>query len=154
MLFAAACGCIGCSDDDANPEDGSGGSGGESSSGGERWWCTCTQGGGSVQVDPPAESECASFCEDLGGVLSVEPVIAAVGTAECNAFCAAADALGCPGETCKSKEDFWCEADPGGCLEALKAQLQCKAEMGEFSCDEDSWEASAPCGTFEELCAD
>jgi hypothetical protein len=144
---------MGCSDDDPSADDGSGGSGGESASGSEKWWCTCAEGG-SVQVDPPAESQCASFCQDLGGMLSVEPVISAVGTAECDAFCAAADALGCPGDSCKSKEDFWCEGTPGDCTEAVKAQLQCKAEMGEFSCDDDSWQSSAPCGTFEELCAE
>jgi hypothetical protein len=141
----------GCSDEQSPSDDGGGGAGGEAASG--NYWCTCVDGP-SVQVDAPPDAQCASLCDDLGGVASVEPVVTAVGTEECQAFCAKADGLGCPGDSCKAKEDFWCTAPVGQCLEALQAQLQCETEMGTFSCDDDSWQMSAPCGTFDELCAD
>ena len=144
--------CVACSDDGADPSDeGDGGSGG--SSGSDHWWCSCVDGP-SVQVDSPDEDECAATCDELGGFLSIEPVVSAVGTPECDAFCAKADALACGGNSCKSQQDFWCTASPGECIEALEAQLQCKTEMGEFTCDGNSWQMSAPCGTFDELCAD
>jgi hypothetical protein len=151
ISFASAA----CSDADPDSSgDGGGGSGG--SGGGsqtEKWWCNCVDGP-SIVVDSPDQAECASECETLGGMLSIEPVVTAVGTPACDAFCAKADALGCPGDSCKTMQNFWCAASPGGCIEALEAELQCKTESGTFTCDADSWQLSAPCGTFAELCAE
>lgn len=150
--FLIACmlcaGVLACS---STHDDSGGGAGGGGNGASAEWWCTCNAGGSLVVHDPP-EAACAKACENLGGVKSLEPRISAIGTPECDAFCAKADALGCPGDSCASHEDFWCEGSPSECIEALAAKLACSVEQGDWSCDEDSWQMTSGCPSFSELC--
>ena len=137
---------LGCSGDD--DPGGSGGSGTSTDTTG--WWSTCVGGASVVVRSSPAA--CTDVCEPMGGVESVTPYVTLVGTAECDAFCAKADALGCGGSSCASNADFWCEVGPKDCAEAVKAQLTCSVEQGSWSCDGSSWTMTSSCGTFPEAC--
>lgn len=100
-----------------------------------------------------AEAACTKICAASNTTGVVTPKLTAKGTPECDAFCAKADALGCPGATCAEKEDFWCQVDANSCLAAKRAYLQCVADKGVFSCDANSWTQSASgCSNFKELC--
>jgi hypothetical protein len=138
---------------------GSGGTSGASGVGGNQdgWWCSCdgisSVGLPATYTQEQAEAACADACGDAGGTPTVEPKLNVIGTPECDAFCAKADALGCPGDTCAERADFWCQVSANSCPAAELASLECETQNGTFSCDADSWKMSAQgCGTFSELC--
>lgn len=147
-LGLAFAGLVGCSGDD-------GGSGGGTwgGTGAKEWWCHCVSGV-SITVEAPhdgtaPQDACNQMCQDEGGVESMTPRESAEGTAECDAFCAKIAALPCE-TSCDA--DFWCGVGAHSCLEARRAELQCKADTGTFECTENGWSSSSGCGSYDELC--
>jgi hypothetical protein len=152
-LFSLLAACSGS-------DGGSGGSGGSAGGGGTQdgWWCVCNSGL-SVGLDASVSSEqvqtvCAEQCADQGGLERVQPKLTALGTPECTAFCAKADQLDCPGSSCAENADFWCQVGPDSCVEAKRAELQCRADNGVYECTENGWQrSSSGCSNFDELCS-
>jgi hypothetical protein len=94
------------------------------------------------------------ICQDHGGTKSVteKPRVNAVGTPECDAWCARVTALNCGGEAMTCNASFWCEVREGDCLESTRAHLQCEAEQGTFQCQGTGWSVSSGCSLFRDLC--
>ena len=92
VLAVAGATVVACASDTeatgSGGHDGGAGSGGQEATG---WWCTCNDiPAAAALVGDPPEARCATLCDGLGGVQSLQPQASAVGTAACDAFCATA----------------------------------------------------------------
>lgn len=159
VVLAVACGGTASEESKGGTGgDAAGGAGGRAGSAGNQdgWWCTCGNASFGLPASyssQEAENACVQACPGDGGIGSITPKLTIRDSAECKAFCAKADAAGCPGDTCAAKTDFWCQVAVKSCPAAARAQLDCQTQNGAFMCDANSWTVTASgCSGFLELC--
>lgn len=115
-----------------------------------KWSCACKDGTTSsvsecVNHACAGANVCDGMCSSNGGLASATPLPNVSASAECDAFCAKVQALGCAGDN-RCERSFWCAVSPGECADQKRAYLQCEVDQGSWSCLPDSgWSVSSSC---------